>query len=271
MEIAHGGFEVVVAEHDLEIPYERSIMQGVGGKGVAQVMRGDAIELTTVSRLLDGALDVGFVAAPTHGFFGMGMKTGGAGGEQPSPALGMGGVGVFLGQETGQSDGDALGVIGGGKRIGDFQLLGKGCREAVRESDDPAFVALGLMDMETGLSQVEVLDAQIQGFGDAEPASVEQMDNEACGIAMHVSYRGEQLADFCWRRTVAKGGRPPGAKCIDVADFLMENIAIKEEQGAESLILGGGRNAGDGQLGEERLNLLFGCLARKGRSLRKRP
>lgn len=163
MEIDHGGFEVVVAQDDLQIPYEGAAVQSMGGKGVAQEMRRDSIELTSVGRLLDSALNVGFMTAPTHDFSGMGMKRGGARGEQPGPALGMGSVRVFLGQETGEGDRDILGLIGSGERLGDFELLGEGCREAVRESDNPAFVALGLIDMEPSLSQVEVLDAQIRG------------------------------------------------------------------------------------------------------------
>jgi hypothetical protein len=86
---------------------------------------------------------------------------------------------------------------------------------------------------------------------------------------MHVSYRGEQLADFGWGGTIAKGGRPFGAEGIDGADFLMENIAIEEDQGAEGLVLGRGGNAGGGQLGEERLNLLFGGLVGEDTVLEK--
>jgi hypothetical protein len=182
MEVAHGGFQMVVAQNDLQIPYEGAAVQSMGGKGVAQEMRGDAIELTMVGRLLDGALDVGFMTTPTNDFSGMGIMTGGARGEEPGPALGMGGVGVFLGQETGQGDRDAFGLIGGGGGLGDFELSCKGCREAVRESDDAAFVALGLMDVKPSLSQIEVLDAQIKGFGDTEPARVEQVNDEPSGI-----------------------------------------------------------------------------------------
>ena len=43
-------------------------------------------------------------------------------------------------------------------------------------------------------------------------------------------------------------------------ELLMKNIAVKEEQSAKGLVLGGGGNAGAGQHGEERLNLLFGRL-----------
>lgn len=88
-------------------------------------------------------------------------------------------------------------------------------------------------------------------------------------LAMDVPNRREQLAHLSWGGAVAQGGRPPGAECIDVADFLMENIAIKEEQGTESLVLGGGGNAGVGQPGQKGLNLLFGGLGCKGKALEK--
>ena len=241
----------------------------MGGKGMAQVMRRDPIELTTVGGLFDGPLNVGFVAAPTHDLFGSWMLASGAGREEPSPTFGMGGVGIFLGQEIGEGDGDALGTIRCSERLGDFKLFSQRRRKAVRESNHPPFFALGLLDIEPSLSQVEVLDAEIKGFGDAEPASIEEVDDEAGRVAMHVGDRSEQLADFGHGATIAKGGWASGAEGIDGAELLVENIAVKEEQSAKGLVLGGGRNAGAGQHGEERLNLLFGGLGSRGACLEK--
>ncbi len=125
------------------------------------------------------------------------------------------------------------------------------------------------MDMEPSLSKIEVLDAQIKGFSDAEAASIEEVDDEAGRVAVHVGHQGEQLADLRWGGTVAKGGRASGAEGIDGTELLVENIAVKEEQGAEGLVLGGGGNAGAGQHGQERLNLLVGGLRSKGAALEK--
>ena len=125
------------------------------------------------------------------------------------------------------------------------------------------------MDVEPSLSQVKILDAQIKGLGDAEPARVEHMNNQSSGIAMHIGNRRKQLVYLGLRRTVTQGRRSPGAKSIDGADLLMKNIAIEEEQGAERLVLSGSGNAGVGQLGEERLNLLFSGLGSRSSALEK--
>lgn len=134
-----------MAEHDLEIPDERSAIQGMSSKGMAQVMRRNAIELTTMGRLSDGTLNVGLVAAPTHDLSGTRMMTSGARREEPGPALSMGGVGIFLGQEIGQGDWDALSAISCCEGYSNFKLVGQGRRETVRESDDSALFTLGLL------------------------------------------------------------------------------------------------------------------------------
>ena len=161
MEVAHGGFERIVAQHDLEIPNEGAVLQGMGGKSMAQMMRRDAIELATVGRLFDGSLNIGFVTAPAHDLVGSGMPTGGSGGEEPSPTFGMGGVGIFLVQKIGQGDRDVLGLIRCREGLGDFKLFRQGSRKAVWEADDPAFFTFGLLDIEPRLSQIEVFDAEI--------------------------------------------------------------------------------------------------------------
>ena len=269
MEVAHGGFETVVTEHDLEIADEGTVLQRMGGKGMAQVMRRDPIELTPVGGLLDGPLHVGFVAAPAHNLFGAGMQAGGARGEEPGPTFGMGGVRIFLGEEIRQGDRDALGLIRRGEGLGDDEWSGQGSRETLREPDDPAFLALGLLDVESGLGQIEVLDAEIKGFGDAESASVEEVDDEAGRVTMHVGHRSQQLADFVHGGTIAKDGRSSGAEGINGPELLVKNLAVKEEQGAKGLVVGRGGNAGAGQHGEEGLHFLFGGLGGESSVLEK--
>ena len=144
-----------------------------------------------------------------------------------------------------------------GKGFGDFELAGKGGGETDRERHHPALVALGLMDMESRLSQIEVFDTQVEGFSDPEPAGVEQMNNQPGRVAMNIGYRGEQLQDLGLGRAVAKRGWTIGAEGLDRAEWLFEHFPVKEEQGIEGLVLGGGRNVGLGEVGEEGLDLLF--------------
>lgn len=69
MQIAHGDFQTVVAKNQLEIADKGSIVQGVRGKSVAEMMRRDSIQMATTDLLLD----ISFMTAPTDNFFGSRM------------------------------------------------------------------------------------------------------------------------------------------------------------------------------------------------------
>jgi hypothetical protein len=86
---------------------------------------------------------------------------------------------------------------------------------------------------------------------------------------MQVGHRSQQLADFVHGGTIAKDGRASGAEGINGPELLVKNLAVKKEQGAKGLVLGRGGNAGAGQLGEERLDLLFSGVSREGSVLEK--
>jgi len=59
-------------------------------------------------------------------------------------------------------------------------------------------------------------------------------------------------------RAVTGGGGTFSAASRHGTERLFEHLAIKEEQGVEGLVLGGGGNIGFGEVGQESLDLLFG-------------
>ena len=206
-----------MAEDDLEITDESSILKGMSGKGMTQMMRGDANQLAMVRRLFDSSLNVGFMAAPTHDFAGAGMTAGGAGREKPRPALGKGSRRVFFGQKMREGNWDAFGLVGCCGGFGDFQLMAKRCRQTRGKGHDAAFAAFGLMDMKPGLREVEVFDAQIEGFAHPQPAGIKQVNDQPSWVMMDIRNRREQLTDFGLGGAVTDSDRPCGAEGGDRA------------------------------------------------------
>ena len=166
--------------------------------------------------------------------------------------------GIFFGEEMGKRNRDSLGMIGLGQGFGNFQLANQGGGKAGGEGHHVALVALGFMDMKSGLNHVEIFDAQVKGFANPESASIEQMNNQPGGVVMHIGDRREQLKHLGLGGAVTDGGWALGAEGSDGAEWLFQHLAIKEEQRIEGLILGGSRNVGSGEVGQERFDLPLG-------------
>lgn len=58
MQIEHCGVQVAMAEHDLKVADEGTILQGVRGERVAQVVRSEAMQVAADSGGSDRSLDV---------------------------------------------------------------------------------------------------------------------------------------------------------------------------------------------------------------------
>ena len=119
------------------------------------------------------------------------------------------------------------------------QLMFQWFRQAPGEKNHTSLVALGLVDVEPALFEVEVLDPQVKGFADEQAAGVEQMNNEAGGIVVNIGNDRKQLADFLLSRTMADASGLFGEKGIDWPELEFENVAVKAKQGVESLVLSG--------------------------------
>lgn len=56
MQVEHGGFEAVKAQNNLQITHKGTALQGVSGICVAQTVRGEPIQLTTLCCRFDRPL-----------------------------------------------------------------------------------------------------------------------------------------------------------------------------------------------------------------------
>ena len=97
MQIKHGRFQVVMTEHDLDIPDKGPILERMRCKTMAKIMRCKAMQIAADRRRSHRTLDIAFVTTPPHHFVGSWVATERMGREQPGPAFNKGGVGIFLG------------------------------------------------------------------------------------------------------------------------------------------------------------------------------
>lgn len=77
-------------------------------------------------------------------------------------------------------------------------------------------------------------------------------------LSVHVAHLGQELNDFFAGRTMAERGRSSRSECVDVGEVLLQDKAIKEEQGVEGLVLGARRHARQRQAGEKSLDFMLG-------------
>ncbi len=106
------------------------------------------------------------------------------------------------------------------------------------------------------MGEVEILDPQAEAFHQAQPAAVEQAGHELVGAGE----AAQDLLDFLagedrGERFGAMGADELGGE----VEFEVEDRAVEEEQGAERLVLGGGRDVVvDGEGGEKRFDVVGG-------------
>ena len=87
MEVVHGRFEVRVAEHHLQVPHKRTVLQGVGSEGVAQMVRSQTTQAAAICRRSNGPLEVGLVATPADKLVSSWITAQAARRKEPRPAL----------------------------------------------------------------------------------------------------------------------------------------------------------------------------------------
>ncbi len=100
-----------------------------------------------------------------------------------------------------------------------------------------ALSTFGLIDVELGILEVHVLDAEVQWFGHAHSAAIEQVDDQPGGIPIDIGDGSEQSKHFLLSGAVPGVGLAFGPEGIDWFEFLFEDIAIKEQHGVERLVL----------------------------------
>jgi hypothetical protein len=117
-----------------------------------------------------------------------------------------------------------------GQSPGQSQLALQGRNQTVGEEHDSSFVALGLVDIEAALFEVDVLDPEVEGLTNSQPAAVEQVDNEPGGITINVGDVGQELEHLLRCGAMAQRGGSFGAQRINRSKLLFEDVAIKNSR-----------------------------------------
>ena len=238
MGVYHGGADVFVAEEFLDGADVVAAFQQVGGEGVPQHMGGDVFgDACFAGGLTDGFLDaagVQVVAAEQAA-----ARVGGEvfGGEEvlPFPTACRGGVFAF--QSVGEGDPLPAGVfqVAGVNAARPLNLDFEVGLEGFGEQGGAVFVAFAAAHEDVVVFEVDILDAEAEGFGEAQPAAVEELGNQPGGAIQE----GHQTADFFPGEHGGKALRAFGEGVVEGrGEFLLEDVAVEEEQGAEGLVLG---------------------------------
>lgn len=101
-------------------------------------------------------------------------------------------------------------------------------------------LALATADHDLAAVDVDVLDTDAQALGAPEAAAVEEVGDEAEGV-VEVIEEEEDLAPGEDRREVL--GPPGTLESLELRHRAADDVAVKEDDGAESLVLGGSGSA----------------------------
>ena len=141
------------------------------------------------------------------------------------------------------------------------EVFAQGNDEAVGKHGDAVVAALAIVDQDAMIVEINVLHAQSQTFHEPKPAAVHQLNHEFIR-ACQVGDDGARLFPGKHNRnTLPLFGPDEGERGF--VEFDLQEIAIKEENGAERLIL---RRSGcipfDDKVGDELVDLSNAHLAR---------
>ena len=190
------------------------------------------------------------------------METGIVGREKPRPRPEELIIRIFAGELMGQGDGNSVLLIALPDGMGFFHLLNDFGHERGGQGHNPVLAALGPDEKQHALFQIHILDSQIEGFRDAQAATVNQAGDQTGGITRPVLNGLEQGLGFRHGGRMSQTSRTFGAESIHPLQRLAQDFLVKIENGVERLILAaGGQIAVAGQMGEEKLQFF---LAGKG-------
>ena len=162
----------------------------------------------------------------------------------------------------GQGDGNPVLLILLPDGMGIFHLLNDFRHERSGQGHNPVLAALGPDEKQRALFQIHILDSQIEGFRDAQAATVNQAGEQIGGITRPVPNGLEQGLGFCHGGRMTQACRSSGAESIHPLQRLAQDFLVEIENCVEGLILAaGGQITMAGQMGEEKFQFL---LAGKG-------
>ena len=158
----------------------------------------------------------------------------------------------------GKGDGNLVLLVPQPNGLGKFHLLDNFRNQRFGEGNHAVFAAFGPDEKETGLLQVDVFDAKIEGLRDAQAATINQAGDQVGGIVGPIPNGLEQGLSFSDSGRMTQAGRSFGAESIHPLQRLAQDFLVKIEHGVERLILAvGGQITVAGQIGEKEFEFLL--------------
>ena len=232
-----GGFHVAVAEEFLDGADIVAVFDEVGregvAKGVAAYPFGDA---GFEDGLVDGALEDRFVHMVAALGAGLGVAPAALLREHPLPGPFGSAVGVFKEEGFGEGNpAESVGEIAVMDLLDGPEMFAERRLEGFGEHRRSILRAFSAADHDLVTIEIDVLNAEVQAFTEAETGAVHELRGEPrIGFEM-----GQHRADF----VAAHHDRQPDRflradDAPEIAYRATEDGAIEEEQGRERLVLG---------------------------------
>ena len=148
------------------------------------------------------------------------------------------GIGVFPVESVGQVDKtEALLEVHLVESFNAVQMVLEGILEKIWKDRDAIFVPFAIANEKGLLFKIEILDPQTKAFHEPQPASVEQLCNQAMGVEQAI----EDQVDFFFGEDGGQAFGFFGAQGVDgFVHGTTEDFTVEKEQCAEGLVLGGG-------------------------------
>ena len=188
----------------------------------------------------NGPLQGGFVnvVSASDACFGFGVERWCGEDELPYPFFVSGGVFFVEGEghlNGTQSTGEVFFMNG----LGLDEVFAHGGDDAIGEHGDAVVSAFSIVDNDAMIFKIDIFDAQAQTFHEAQSAAVHDLYHEfvrACHVGDDCThfFCGEYVRDTFsfFGSDEVEGG---------LVEFDVEGVAVEEEDGADGLVLGGGR------------------------------
>ncbi len=161
------------------------------------------------------------------------------GGEQVLPDQFRGGVGIFPFEGVREVNlSEAGGQVFVVKEADAFDLALKGGDERIRHGGDAILFAFAVAHGDGFVLEVQIFNAQADTFHKAQARAVQELRHQfVCAVETV-----EDVEHFLAGEDGGKSFGTFGAGEEDGFDFLMEDFAVEKEDGAEGLVLSGGRD-----------------------------
>lgn len=120
-----------------------------------------------------------------------------------------------------------------------FEVPLKGLPNRLREHGDPVLLPLTVPDGDLAIGEVDVFDPKSEAFHQPQPRPIEK--------GRHDPKDSVEAGENAPNLVPCEDDRKPAGSfgpfdVVDPAEVFLEHVAVKEQDGAERLILGGGRH-----------------------------